>query len=88
MNPETLGYKIITANNWGQIDPCNDSQLIFYDQTIPCSTILGYMNTDHMTVSVPIARNHAIVSAMVLNKNVCPREVMMETILRYVETDL
>ena len=46
------------------------------------------MNTDHMTVSVPIARNHAIVSAMVLNKNVCPREVMMETILRYVETDL
>ena len=60
----------ITANNWGQIDSRNDSQLIFYDQIIPCTTILGYMNTDHMAVSVPIARNHAIVSATVLNKNV------------------
>ena len=39
-----------------QIDGRNDSQMIFYDQIIPGSTLLGYVNADHWAIVVPIAR--------------------------------
>ena len=38
------------------IDGRNDSQVIFYDQLIPGSTLLGYLNADHWAVAVAIAR--------------------------------
>jgi hypothetical protein len=38
------------------IDPRNDSQLIFYDQIIPGSSLLGYFNSDHWDIAVT-ARN-------------------------------
>jgi hypothetical protein len=35
------------------IDGRNDSQMIFYDQLIPGSTLLGYLNADHWAVGRP-----------------------------------
>ena len=75
-------------NKLSQVDARNDGQLIFYDQIIPGATLLGYMNADHMAVSVPIARSHPFISTAVLNKNAFPREVMLEAVLRFVEEDL
>jgi hypothetical protein len=72
----------------GKIDARNDSQLVFYDQIIPGSTLLAYVNADHWAIAVPIARTHSFTAAAFTTKNHYPREALFESILRYVEEDL
>ena len=43
-----------------QVDSRNDSQMIFYDQLIPGSVLLGYVNADHWAVAVPVAPDVAV----------------------------
>jgi hypothetical protein len=71
-----------------QIDPRNDGQLIFYDQIVPGSTLLGYLDADHWAVAVPIARDHPIAAPLLIDHNAFPREILLEAILKYVEEDL
>ena len=71
-----------------QIDPRNDSQVIFYDAVIPGSTILGYLNADHWAVGVPLARSHPFIASVLVDKNDYPREALMEAVARYIEEDL
>jgi hypothetical protein len=71
-----------------QVDSRNDSQLIFYDQVIPGSVILGYLNADHWAVSAPFNRSHPFISSIITDKNAFPREVLIEAIVRCVEEDL
>jgi hypothetical protein len=71
-----------------QVDPRNDSQLIFYDQLIPGSVLLGYLNADHLAVAVPINRNHPFIASQFLDKNAFPREVLAEALVRFIEEDL
>jgi hypothetical protein len=72
----------------GQVDPRNDSQMIFYDQIIPGSTILAYLNADHWAIGVPISRSHPTIAAVFVDKNAFPREVLLEALVRYIEEDL
>jgi hypothetical protein len=73
----------------GQLqDARNDSQLVFYDQIIPGSTLLGFFNADHWAMAVPIARQHQISQSLFADKNDFPREIALEAILRYIEEDL
>jgi hypothetical protein len=69
-------------------DGRNDSQLVFYDQVIPGSTILGFFNADHWAMSVPIARQHEVSQAIFADQNDFPRESALEAILRFIEEDL
>ena len=69
-------------------DGRNDSQVVFYDQVIPGSTILGFFNADHWAMSVLIARQHEITQAVFADRNDFPREIALEAILRYIEEDL
>ena len=39
-------------NKLSQVDSRNDSQVIFYDQVIPGSTLLAYVNADHWALAV------------------------------------
>jgi hypothetical protein len=71
-----------------QVNPRNDSQMIYYDQVIPGSTVLAYLNADHWAIGVPIARSHPAIAAVFVDKNAFPREVMLEALLRYIEEDL
>jgi hypothetical protein len=71
-----------------QVDSRNDSQLIFYDQLIPGSVLLGYLNADHWAVALPIDRNHPFIAKHLVDKNAFPREVLFEAIIRFVEEDL
>lgn len=71
-----------------RIDSRNDSQVIFYDQVIPGSTLLGYVNADHWALAVPIARTHPTIGALFVTQNAYPREALTEAILRFVEEDL
>jgi hypothetical protein len=78
--------------SWREIsekaDARNDSQLIFYDQALPGSTLLAFTNADHWAMAVPVARQHAFAAATFANRNDFPREVMLEALLRYIEEDL
>lgn len=72
----------------GQIDARNDSQVLFYDQIIPGSALLGYANADHWALAVPIARSHSMLGATFVDQNDYPREALLEALLRFVEEDL
>ena len=71
-----------------QVDPRNDSQMIFYDQVIPGSTVLAYLNADHWAIGVPLARSHPVVASLFVDKNAFPREALLEAVIRYIEEDL
>lgn len=71
-----------------RVDSRNDSQVIFYDQLIPGSTLMAYVNADHWALAVPIARTHGTVGALFVTENAYPREALAEAILRFVEEDV
>jgi pimeloyl-ACP methyl ester carboxylesterase len=66
-------------------DARNDSQLVFYDQVLPGSTILAFVNADHWAMSVPVGRQHEVTEALFATENDFPREVMLEALLRYLD---
>jgi pimeloyl-ACP methyl ester carboxylesterase len=72
----------------GRVDARNDSQVIFYDQVVPGSTLLGYLNADHWALAVPIGRTHTTIAAMFVTQNAYPREALAESVLRFIEEDL
>lgn len=71
-----------------RIDGRNDSQVIFYDQVIPGSALIAYVNADHWALAVPIARTHSTISTLFVTRNAYPREALLEAVLRFVEEDL
>ena len=71
-----------------RIDARNDGQLIFYDQVIPGSHLMAYVNADHWALAVPIARSHATIGAAFVTQNAYPREALLEAMLRFIEEDL
>jgi hypothetical protein len=77
-----------TYKRLAQIDPRNDGQVLFYDQVIPNSTLLAYINADHWALAVPIARSHSFIGSTLVDKNDYPREALLEATLRFVEEDL
>lgn len=62
--------------------------MTFYDQVIPGSRLIGYVNADHWALAVPVARSHSLLRATLVNHNDFPREALLEAILRMVEQDL
>jgi hypothetical protein len=77
-----------THRKLGELDVRNDGQLIIYDQMIPGSRLLGFLNADHWAVAVAIEREHAFIGSTLVNRNDYPREALMEALFRYVEEDL
>jgi pimeloyl-ACP methyl ester carboxylesterase len=77
-----------TYKKLAKIDVRNDSQVIYYDQIIPGSTLMGFLKADHWAVVVPIDRTHGVIGSTVVNHNDYPREALLEAVLRYVEEDL
>jgi hypothetical protein len=70
------------------IDSRNDSQVIFYDQIIPGSDLMAYVNADHWALALPIARSHRTIGATLVTRNAYPREALLEATLRFIEEDL
>jgi hypothetical protein len=87
--PERISSILRGSNNkLNMIDGRNDSQVIFYDQVIPGSSLVGYLNADHWAIAVPIARTHDTIGSLFVTENAYPREAFMEALLRFVEEDL
>jgi pimeloyl-ACP methyl ester carboxylesterase len=70
------------------VDPRNDGQLLFWDQVIPGSTLLGYVRADHWAISMPFSQDLPVLSRTLINHNDFPREILLEAIIRYVEESL
>jgi hypothetical protein len=71
-----------------QVDPRNDGQVLIQDAIIPGSTILGYVNADHWAVAIGFSRSAYPAWRRPINHNSFPREVLIESILRYVAEDI
>jgi len=77
------GYDMLKA-----IDPRNDGVLLFYDQVIPGSTLLGYANADHWGTAYPLEEKHPTLTRTFFLHNHYPRTVLLEAIALYVAEDL
>jgi hypothetical protein len=71
-----------------KVDGRNDSQLIFYDEVIPASTLVAYVNADHWALAVPVSRSHPVIGSLFTTQNAYPREALLEALLRFIEEDL
>lgn len=72
-----------------EVEPRNDSHMLIHDQVLPGASLLGYVKSDHWAVALPFNRStHSFWNYLLRNHNAFPREVLFETILRYVEDDL
>jgi hypothetical protein len=71
-----------------KVDARNDSQVLFYDQIIPASTLIGFVNADHWALAVPIARTHSTLGSIFVDQNSFPREALLEAVMRFVEEEL
>jgi len=50
---------LLTYDLLRNTDPRNDGQVVFYDQVIPGSSLLGYINLDHWAIAVPVREKMA-----------------------------
>jgi hypothetical protein len=87
--PERIS-SILTSSydKLSRVDARNDSQMIFYDQVVPGSTLVGYVNADHWALAVPIGRSHTTIGSLFVTENAYPREALTEALLRFIEEDL
>jgi pimeloyl-ACP methyl ester carboxylesterase len=72
------------------VDPRNDGQVIFFDAIIPGGTLLGFLRADHWALAMPFSRNLGTLpfTATLVDHNAFPREVLLETLVRFVEEEL
>lgn len=71
-----------------QINPKNDGLLIYYDQILPKSTLLGFINGDHWAPALPFTEESATMATTLANRNIFPRDAMFEAVLLYVRENL
>jgi hypothetical protein len=87
--PERISWFLTSSyDKLARVDARNDSQMIFYDEVVPGSLLMGYLNADHWAVAVPINRTHPLASSILVTQNAYPREALLEAVLRFVEEDL
>ncbi len=88
-DPERISSMLMPSyRKLARVDARNDSQVIFYDQVVPGSVLVGYLNADHWAVGVPINRTHPVAASILVTRNAYPREALLEALLRFVEEDL
>ena len=70
------------------VDPRNDGQLIFYDQVIPGAILLGFANTDHWGIALPLESRYSWLGLRPRQVPAFPRTALLETLLLYIAEDL
>ena len=79
---------LTTYDRLALVDPLNDAQVIFYDQIIPRSTLLGYANGDHWAIALPFQEQARTYAATLMDRNEFPRTELLEAVLLYVQEAL
>lgn len=65
-----------------------DGQVPYTDTMLPGSHLLGYLNADHWAIALPFARNVPALRPLLAGHNDYPREILLETIVRWIEEKL
>lgn len=88
--PENQHWALaLLSKHLAKFDARNDSHMIYSDQILPDSQLLGYIKSDHWSFVLPFNRHPAPFWRKLFNDhNAFPREILLESILRYVEADL
>jgi len=74
-----------TYDQLAQIDPRNDGQLIFYDQIIPGSTLLGFANTDHWDIAMSVRQKYRFWGrpAVLPEFTEFPKDILLEALILF-----
>jgi hypothetical protein len=78
ISPATLG----TYRWLAKIDPRNDGKLLWYDQIVPGSYLLGYANADHWAIAIPVGEEVPALAFMFRDK--LPRTALVEAAIEVV----
>lgn len=79
----------LLSKHLAKFDVRNDSHMIYSDRILPERQLLGYVKVDHWSFVLPFNRNkHPFWCPFFNDNNVFPREVLFESLLRYVEADM
>ena len=70
------------------IDPRNDGQVIFYDQVIPGSSLLGYINLDHWAIAVPVREKTASAAWAAASTHPHVRVMLFEAMILFLVENL
>jgi hypothetical protein len=82
--PEPQRISTLLRDQWAQLaqwNPRNDGQLLDYDAIVPGSTLLGYLNADHLSVALPLEAYSPTLASAVQHRYF-PRPVLLEAVLR------
>lgn len=71
-----------------KISPYNDGQLLMTDQLIPGSTLLGYVNSDHWTVAIPVEEKFSDWDPDIKEKNRLLRDLLFEAMMLFLSESL
>lgn len=71
-----------------KIHPMNDGQLLFIDQLIPGSTLLGYVNADHWTIAIPVKELFSKHDPALNGRDRQLRDVLFEAMVLFLAEDL
>ncbi len=80
---ETARLMSHTKRRLSRAEPLNDGQMIFYDQLIPGSTLLGYANGDHWAIVLPLQDKWPYWGGNAAGARY-PRDVLFESVVLYV----
>jgi hypothetical protein len=69
-----------------RIDPRNDGKLLWTDQVVPGSHLLGYANADHWTIAIPVANQLPALAP--LFRDGVPRSALVEGAIEVVAQTL
>jgi len=69
---------LLTYDLLASVEPRNDGQVIFSDQTIPGAILLGYANLDHYDIALPVRERLNFAG---INSHAVARELLFEAIV-------
>lgn len=85
--PEVARAMMLTDDSLRYVDPLRDGQLLFYDQLLPGSELLGYVRADHWAVALPL-QEHWHVLATNGARTHFPRGLLLEALMLHLSEAL
>ncbi len=77
--------RLFFASDLTRMEPRNDGQTLFYDQIIPGSVLLGYVNGDHWDVAIPLREKMPFFAGNTAGSADFPRSELLQSIVFFVE---
>lgn len=77
--------RMLFSFDLARMDPRNDGQTLYYDQVIPGSVLLGYLNGDHWDVVIPLREKMPFLAGNSAGSPDFPRAELLESIVLFLE---